>query len=171
MEDTPQRWRSSSRGRQGVRVGVLLSEATAKSPPHASEEAGVVRASARAGTGAEEEAKAEVAASRWWCISAVAGSERGSARRTEEPRTPDAAPGGAEAEAGTGAEVGREALRQFKTTNPTVRTLSTRAATKRWRPLRCCTGLCRAARHGAARRGAAREEGLKSQKFALNRCP
>ena len=58
--------------------------------------------------------------------------------------------------------MGREALRQFKTTNPTVRTLSTRAATKRWRPLRCCTGLGRAVRHGAARRGAAREEGLKS---------
>ena len=37
VEDTPQRWSSSSRGKQGVRVGVMLSEATAKSPPHASD--------------------------------------------------------------------------------------------------------------------------------------
>ncbi len=52
---------------------------------------------------------------------------RGSARRTEEPRTSEVAPGGAEAEAGTGSEVGGEAL-QFKTISPTVRTVSTTRA-------------------------------------------
>ncbi len=105
-----------------------------------------------------------MAASRWWCISAAAGSERGSAERAKESRTPEA---GAKAEAGKRAEVGREAL-QFKTTNLTVRTVSARAvrtvsaraATERWRPLRCCPRPGRVARNGVARRGgAAREEG------------